>query len=183
MTPTNVGAAGDGAPLGTHGAGNDGRPDPGDSGDPAAPGSVPREHGVPASELSDDDLERQVTHAHETRNWMFLHGTAEQFTTHTARMLELEQEYLRRHPQRTWQGTDGGGQPGDERDLLNRFASAPGGRMHRLEALHAARELGLRPERVAALHRQDPPLLSTEGDDRLLTDDGRAFLTTHPPAN
>lgn len=63
------------------------------------------EHGVPASELSDEELERQGVHAHATRHWVFLHGTSDQFRTHTQRMLELEQEYLRRHPQRTWQGS------------------------------------------------------------------------------
>ena len=63
--------------------------------------------GRPARELSDEELERQGKSAHDTRNWVFLHGTAEQFATHTARMLELEQEYLRRHPKRTWQGTGG----------------------------------------------------------------------------
>ncbi|MGH8892930.1 MAG: DUF6158 family protein [Actinomycetes bacterium] len=36
---------------------------------------------------------------------MLHHGTNDQFGHHTERMLELEQEYLRRHPQRTWQGT------------------------------------------------------------------------------
>ena len=60
--------------------------------------------GRPARELDDDALERQGAHAHATRNWVFLHGTAEQFQRHTDRMLELEQEYLRRHPKRTWQG-------------------------------------------------------------------------------
>jgi len=63
--------------------------------------------GLPATELSDAELERQGTQAHATRNWVFLHGTAEQFRTHTERMLELEQEYLRRHPKRTWQGSGG----------------------------------------------------------------------------
>jgi hypothetical protein len=69
------------------------------------------EQGVPARELTDSELERQGVHAHATRHWVFLHGTAEQFRTHTTRMLELEQEYLRRHPQRTWQGS-GGAEPG-----------------------------------------------------------------------
>lgn len=63
------------------------------------------EHGVPAHDLSDEELERQGVHAHATRHWVFLHGTAEQFRTHTNRMLELEQEYLHRHPKRTWQGS------------------------------------------------------------------------------
>jgi len=61
--------------------------------------------GLAVSELSDAQLEEQGTHAHATRNWVFLHGTAEQFGHHTERMLELEQEYLRRFPKRTWQGS------------------------------------------------------------------------------
>jgi hypothetical protein len=61
--------------------------------------------GVPASDLSDAELEAQGTAAHATRNWVFLHGTADQFRHHTERMLELEQEYLRRFPKRTWQGS------------------------------------------------------------------------------
>lgn len=63
--------------------------------------------GRPARELSDAELEEQGTHAHATRNWVFLHGTAEQFQRHTERLIELEQEYLRRHPKRTWQGASG----------------------------------------------------------------------------
>ena len=47
--------------------------------------------GVPARELSDEELERQGVHAHAMRHWVFLHGTADQFRTHTERMLELEQ--------------------------------------------------------------------------------------------
>lgn len=71
--------------------------------------------GRPAHELSDAELEQQGTTAHETRNWVFLNGTAEQFATHTARMFELEQEYLRRHPKRTWQGS--GGAPAHQDEL------------------------------------------------------------------
>jgi hypothetical protein len=48
--------------------------------------------GRPVEELTDEELEAQGTQAHETRNWVFLHGSAEQFTNHTARMLALEQE-------------------------------------------------------------------------------------------
>lgn len=71
--------------------------------------------GRPARELSVEELEQQGKHAHETRNWVFLHGTAEQFANHTARMLELEHEYLRRFPKRTWQGT--GGAPTEESEV------------------------------------------------------------------
>ena len=163
--------------------------------------------GVPARDLSDEELERQGVHAHAMRHWVFLHGTAEQFRTHTERMLELEQEYLRRHPQRTWQGTDGGagalsarrpdprpgadllagghhpagrgtvraatarrtGRDPDRRTaaLLRRFAEAPGGRMHKLEAHQIARQLTPDSHIVARLYRQDPPLLQAERDMRV----------------
>ncbi|MDN5933213.1 MAG: DUF6158 family protein [Pseudonocardia sp.] len=175
--------------------------------------------GLPARELSDAELERQGTRAHATRNWVFLHGTADQFRHHTERMLELEQEYLRRHPKRTWQGAadatsgpsavtrveqmrqilrsfqtqmDGllaelaaAEQPAAPADgpvvaaevrLLATFADAPDGRMHKLEAHQAARELGLHAADVARLYKQDPPLLATAGAHRFLTEAGRARL-------
>jgi hypothetical protein len=175
--------------------------------------------GVPARELSDEELERQGVHAHAMRHWVFLHGTAEQFRTHTERMLELEQEYLRRHPQRTWQGTDGGpgtlsrddrirdlvqtfsravtslldeeparasAVTGDRTDterataaLLRRFAEAPDGRLHKLEAHQIARQLTPDSHIVARLYRQDPPLLHAERDMRVITDAGREWLQAH----
>jgi Family of unknown function (DUF6158) len=63
--------------------------------------------GRPVDKVTDEELEAQGTQAHATRNYVFLHGTAEQFANHTTRMLALEQEYLRRHPKRTWQGSGG----------------------------------------------------------------------------
>jgi hypothetical protein len=74
--------------------------------------------GRPARELNDEELEQQGTRAHATRNWVFLHGTAEQYQRHTERMLELEQEYLRRHPKRTWQGAGDDPQQVDEATRL-----------------------------------------------------------------
>jgi hypothetical protein len=175
--------------------------------------------GVPARELSDEELERQGVHAHAMRHWVFLHGTAEQFSTHTERMLELEQEYLRRHPQRTWQGAGGeaGAPSRDERmrdlvqtfsramtalldepaspatadgqrrqpeeaqaALLRRFADAPDGALHKLEAHQIARQLAPDSHLVAQLYRQDPPLLQAERDMRVITDAGRAWLDSHP---
>ncbi len=171
-------------------------------------------HGLPASELSDTELERQGTRAHATRNWVFLHGTADQFRHHTERMLELEQEYLRRHPKRTWQGAGGVTAQGVDRveqlrqmvrtfgtqmeallaelaeaqadpasvdadvALLERFASTPEARMHKLEAHQAARDLGLHAADVARLYTQDPPLLAAAGAHRFLTDAGRARLAS-----
>jgi hypothetical protein len=175
--------------------------------------------GVPAGELTDEELERQGVQAHATRHWVFLHGTAEQFRTHTERMLELEQEYLRRHPQRTWQGAGGSAvapsrddrirdlvqtfsravtdlldeqpeaapRPAEARPsadeattaLLQRFAEAPGGRLHKLEAHQIARQLSPDSHLVAALYRQDPPLLQADRDMRVLTEAGRAWLERH----
>ncbi len=171
--------------------------------------------GVPAHELSDADLAQQGTQAHASRNWVFLHGTAEQFKRHTERMLELEQEYLRRHPKRTWQGS-GGTEDLAEQDtlaqvrhltrtyaaaveqllarhnreepaakaastaahleveLLRRYAATPDGRMHKLEAHQAAREIGIAPAAVATLFKAQPPQLVTAGEYRQLTDVGRA---------
>lgn len=178
-------------------------------------------HGLPAGDLTDRDLERQVDRAHATRNWVFLHGTATQYHRHTERMLELEQEYLRRHPQRTWQGNAGAETPvtaedrvnqirevlqmfqsemgrlvneiteltaatpraageeltATEAQLLTRFARCPAGRMHKLEAHHAARELGIYPSQLAQLYRQSPALLAVDGADRVLTDAGRATVS------
>ncbi len=174
--------------------------------------------GIPARELSDEELERQGVHAHAMRHWVFLHGTAEQFRTHTERMLELEQEYLRRHPQRTGLGSGGEAEtpsrddrirdlvqtfsraitalldeqpaaaaPGAPRRdpveaqvaLLQRFAEAPDGRMHKLEAHQVARQLAPDSHLVAQLYRQDPPLLQAERDARVITDAGRAWLQKH----
>jgi len=89
--------------------------------------------GRPARELRDEELEHQGTQAHATRNWVFLHGTAAQFANHTARMMELEQEYLRRYPQRTWQGS--GGAPTKPGDALEELKTALAGIVVQLQAL------------------------------------------------
>jgi hypothetical protein len=57
--------------------------------------------GVPANELSDTDLEREVTRLHETRHETFLNGSSDALKAHTERMLELETEYAARFPDRT----------------------------------------------------------------------------------
>lgn len=54
--------------------------------------------GMPAGGLHDDDLRREVEHLHATRHETMLHGSEDAFLTHTTRMLELEQEFIRRFP-------------------------------------------------------------------------------------
>ena len=56
--------------------------------------------GIPARQLSDEDLDRELHHLHATRNDTFLHGSDDALAFHTARTNELEQEYLRRNPDR-----------------------------------------------------------------------------------
>ena len=56
--------------------------------------------GQPPEHLSEDDLQRELGHLHETRNTTFRHGSDDALAAHTTRTSALEAEYLRRHPQR-----------------------------------------------------------------------------------
>lgn len=56
--------------------------------------------GIDAAELSEEVLMRELKHLHATRNETFLHGSPDSLREHTRRTFELEQEYLRRHPER-----------------------------------------------------------------------------------
>jgi uncharacterized protein DUF6158 len=135
--------------------------------------------GRPAAELSDEELEGQGRQLHDSRNWVFLHGTAAQFETHTRRMLELEQEYLRRFPKRTWQGAEEEPdvEPVDDPVLaLLRRIDDVGGRMHKLEVHQLARRLGIERAELARLYTTEPRMLATDKQDRVVTEAGRARL-------
>lgn len=56
--------------------------------------------GVPARKLSDELLERELEHLHQTRHDTFLHGSDDALAFHTSRTGELEEEYLHRNPDR-----------------------------------------------------------------------------------
>jgi hypothetical protein len=56
--------------------------------------------GIPASELSDEDLERELRHLHETRHDTFMSGSTEALKHHTDRMFELEAAFAERFPGR-----------------------------------------------------------------------------------
>jgi Family of unknown function (DUF6158) len=56
--------------------------------------------GIPANQLSDEDLMREMQHLHETRHDAVLHAGDDALETHTRRMHELEDEYVRRDPGR-----------------------------------------------------------------------------------
>jgi hypothetical protein len=58
-----------------------------------------RSHGIPPSDLADEDLRREVLHLHETRTHTLLTGSESALQAHTERMLALEEEFLRRFPE------------------------------------------------------------------------------------
>ncbi|GAA4220920.1 hypothetical protein FHR32_005442 [Streptosporangium album] len=56
--------------------------------------------GIDPAELTEDDMLRELRHLHATRTDTLLHGSGDALANHTMRTEELEQEYLRRHPER-----------------------------------------------------------------------------------
>jgi hypothetical protein len=56
--------------------------------------------GPAVAELSTEDLLREMTHLHATRTDTLRHGSQSALQSHTHRMSALEQEYLRRFPDR-----------------------------------------------------------------------------------
>ena len=60
-----------------------------------------RAEGIPAQELDDEDLRRELHHLYETREDTFFNGSGDAFEKHTERMHELESEYAQRKPEET----------------------------------------------------------------------------------
>ena len=58
------------------------------------------QEGIPATTLDDDDLLRELAHLHKTRNTTLRHGSSDALMHHSERTAELEEEYLRRFPDR-----------------------------------------------------------------------------------
>ena len=56
--------------------------------------------GVPATDLDEADLFRELHELYRTRLDTLRHGSDQALSTHTARMMELETDYLRRFPSR-----------------------------------------------------------------------------------
>ncbi|MFD0593969.1 DUF6158 family protein [Catellatospora coxensis] len=56
--------------------------------------------GIPARDLPHEDLLRELAAIHRTRNETLRHGSDQSLSHHTARLLELETDYLRRFPTR-----------------------------------------------------------------------------------
>ena len=58
------------------------------------------ELGVPAIDLSDDDLVRELAQLHRTRHETLRHGSAQALVRHSERLGDLEAEYISRFPLR-----------------------------------------------------------------------------------
>jgi hypothetical protein len=56
--------------------------------------------GIDPSDLSDEELLRELNSLHETRNDTLRHGAEAALDNHTRRSVELESEYVRRFPGR-----------------------------------------------------------------------------------
>lgn len=56
--------------------------------------------GLDPRELGDEDLLRELGHLHETRLEALRHAADQALAEHTRRTAELENEYLRRRPDR-----------------------------------------------------------------------------------
>ncbi|AZK98052.1 MULTISPECIES: DUF6158 family protein [Streptomyces] len=56
--------------------------------------------GIAATRLGESELIRELENIHRSRHDTLLHGSAAALSAHTTRMAELEEEYLRRHPDR-----------------------------------------------------------------------------------
>jgi hypothetical protein len=59
-----------------------------------------QDEGVPAGELPDNDLLRELEQLHRTRHEALLHAPTQALQHHSERTAMLELEYLRRHPER-----------------------------------------------------------------------------------
>lgn len=56
--------------------------------------------GIPPGSLTDGELCRELEHLHETRDETFRHGSPQALANHDLRVAQLEDEYLRRFPDR-----------------------------------------------------------------------------------
>ncbi|MFI1867946.1 DUF6158 family protein [Streptomyces jumonjinensis] len=56
--------------------------------------------GIEPASLGEQELIKELENIHRSRHDTLLHGSPAALASHTTRMAELEEEYLRRHPDR-----------------------------------------------------------------------------------
>ncbi|MFE7775123.1 DUF6158 family protein [Streptomyces sp. NPDC057445] len=77
-----------------------------------------RDRGVAPEQLDEALLLKELEAVHRTRHETLLYGSEDALATHTSRTAALENEYLRRHPQRA---------PSSGRTRAGARAREPGG--------------------------------------------------------
>lgn len=56
--------------------------------------------GVNPEDLDEPNLIRELEQCHRTRHETFLHGSSDALREHNTRLADLEEEFVRRHPER-----------------------------------------------------------------------------------
>ncbi|HLU44748.1 MAG TPA: DUF6158 family protein [Natronosporangium sp.] len=128
------------------------------------PGSVLPADRVPASELSHDDLMRELATVHRTRHDTLRHGSDQALAHHDQRMRELEREYLRRFPEREI-----------DPDRLTAGARA------RAESFRTGAEQPWDPEDLAIAEGRDPTPENVAWARRKLAEEGPAAIDRTVP--
>lgn len=158
-------------------------------------GTVGGEGGVPAAELPDEDLLRELGELHRTRHDTLRHGSDQALERHTERLAELEGEYLRRNPrrevdpQRLRSGAreraesragDAGARAGDAGTRGGEAGTAGAGAAGRPTARTGA-EQPWDPEDLAVAEGHDPTPAAVEHARRELAEDGPAAIERTVP--
>lgn len=132
--------------------------------------------GVPADQLSDEELRRELASVHRTRHDTFLHGSEQSLAHHNQRTAELEAEYLRRFPEREVDPerlTEGA----RARDP----ASARSAESVRHRGIRTGAEQPWEPEDLAIAQGRDPTAENLERARRELERDGAAAIERTVP--
>jgi uncharacterized protein DUF6158 len=118
--------------------------------------------GVPAGQLADDDLLRELAAVHRTRHDTLRHGSDQALAHHDERTAELEGEYLRRFP-------------GREVSPARLTAGA------RDRAARTGADQPWDPEDLARAEGRDPTPANVERARRELADEGAAAIERTVP--
>jgi hypothetical protein len=132
--------------------------------------------GIPAGELTDEDLHRELAELHRTRNDTLRHGSEHALVRHSERMAELEAEYLLRFPRREVD-------PGRLREGARRRAE-PGGRRPATGGAVRVRtgaEQPWDPEDLAVAEGRDPTPDNVARARRELAEHGAAAVERTVP--
>jgi hypothetical protein len=139
--------------------------------------------GIPADQLSDEDLFRELWDMHRTRNEALRHGSDQALVHHDERMAELEAEYLRRFPgreidpQRLREGARARIE-GEFREPAEAVGPGPG---TPLTALRTGAEQPWDPEDLAVAEGRDPTPANVERARRELAEEGPAAIERTVP--